>query len=186
MAIEVNNTKQNQLYRIRMLVLASFLIALTAVSSKIAIPFPFTPVPVTMQVIFVLLSGFLLGSRFGFFAQLIYLGIGMMGLPVFSKGGGIAYLLGPTGGFLFAFPLAAAVCGWLFERLGPKISSALIASVCALLLIYFMGTVQLSIVMKKGFAASLGLAVLPFIPADIAKSIVASFAAVALKNRNLL
>lgn len=104
--------------KIALVVGGSLLVALCA---RITIPLPFTPVPLTVQNFGVLLVGLLLGSRRGFAALLLYLAEGVMGLPVFSPigPGGIAQLLGPTGGFLLAYPFVAWVAGYLLER-GPK------------------------------------------------------------------
>src|ERR1700720_1781472 len=94
---------------------ASLFVALCA---RITIPLPFTPVPLTVQNFGVLLVGLLLGSRRGFAALALYLAEGMMGIPVFSPTGlgGIAQLLGPTGGFLLAYPLVAWLAGFIMER----------------------------------------------------------------------
>jgi biotin transport system substrate-specific component len=94
---------------------------LVALCARIAIPLPGTPVPLTVQNFGVLLVGLLLGSRLGFAALALYLAEGAMGMPVFSPTGpgGIAQLLGPTGGFLLAYPLVAWVAGFIMER-GPK------------------------------------------------------------------
>jgi biotin transport system substrate-specific component len=90
-----------------------------AVCAQVAVPLPFTPVPLTLQNFGVLTVGLLLGSRRGFAALTLYLVEGAFGLPVFSPailGSGIAHLLGPTGGFLMAYPLVAFVAGWINER----------------------------------------------------------------------
>ncbi len=95
---------------------ASLFVALCA---RVTVPLPFTPVPLTLQNFGVLVVGLLLGSRRGFAALSLYLVEGAFGLPVFSPsilGGGIAQILGPTGGFLMAYPLVAFVAGWIFER----------------------------------------------------------------------
>src|SRR5579863_2175892 len=94
---------------------------IVALCARITIPLPFTPVPLTVQNFGVLLVGLLLGSRRGFAALLLYLAEGVMGLPVFSPigPGGIAQLLGPTGGFLLAYPFVAWLAGYVMER-GPK------------------------------------------------------------------
>ena len=92
---------------------------LVALCAHITVPLPFTPVPLTLQNFGVLLVGLLLGSRRGFAALSLYLMEGAFGLPVFSPailGSGIAHLLGPTGGFLMAYPLVAFVAGWIYER----------------------------------------------------------------------
>jgi biotin transport system substrate-specific component len=95
---------------------ASLFVALCA---RVTVPLPFTPVPLTLQNFGVLAVGLLLGSRRGFAALSLYLVEGAFGLPVFSPsilGGGIAQMLGPTGGFLMAYPLVAFVAGWIYER----------------------------------------------------------------------
>jgi biotin transport system substrate-specific component len=91
---------------------------LVALCARIAIPIPGTPVPLTVQNFGVLLIGLLLGSRGGFAALALYLAEGAMGMPVFSPTGpgGIAQLLGPTGGFLLAYPLVAWAAGFVMER----------------------------------------------------------------------
>ena len=89
---------------------------LTALLAQVRIPLPFTPVPLTGQTLAVLLAGAALGSRRAFLSQALYLAAGAAGLPVFAGGGTGAYLLGPTGGYLWSFPLAAALLGWLVER----------------------------------------------------------------------
>jgi biotin transport system substrate-specific component len=92
---------------------ASLFVALCA---RVTVPLPFTPVPLTLQNFGVLAVGLLLGSRRGFAALSLYLVEGAFGLPVFSLGGGIGHILGPTGGFLMAYPLVAFVAGWIFEH----------------------------------------------------------------------
>jgi biotin transport system substrate-specific component len=95
---------------------ASLFVALCA---RVTVPLPFTPVPLTLQNFGVLTVGLLLGSRRGFVALSLYLVEGAFGLPVFSPsilGGGIAQILGPTGGFLMAYPLVAFVAGWIYEQ----------------------------------------------------------------------
>jgi len=87
--------------------------ALTAVGARLSVPLPGTPVPFTLQPVAVLLAGLLLGPILGAGSQFAYLALGAAGLPVFAAGGGLAYFGGPTGGYLMAFPVAAAVAGWI-------------------------------------------------------------------------
>src|SRR5580704_17288593 len=93
---------------------ASLFVALCA---RIVLPLPFTPVPLTLQNFGVLLVGLTLGGRRGFAALVLYLAEGLMGLPVFSPTGpgGLAQLVGPTGGFLLAYPIVAGIAGWILE-----------------------------------------------------------------------
>ena len=102
-------------YQVLLVISGSLLVALAA---RISLPLPFTPVPLTLQNFAVLLVGLLLGRRAGFAALVLYLAEGAAGLPVFSPmgPGGIAQLLGPTGGYLMAYPLVAYLAGGIAER----------------------------------------------------------------------
>src|ERR687891_138104 len=97
-----------------------FVTALTAAAAQISIPLPFTPVPFTLQPMVVLLGGAVLGSRLGMASQVLYLLAGIAGLPVFAASAvlpqGALRLLGPTGGYLLSYPLAAFITGALAER----------------------------------------------------------------------
>jgi biotin transport system substrate-specific component len=118
-AVQTLNTSQERIFegtrQVALVVGGSLVVALCA---RITIPLPFTPVPLTVQNFGVLLVGLLLGSRRGFAALALYLAEGAMGMPVFSPTGvgGIAQLLGPTGGFLLAYPLVAWIAGFVMER----------------------------------------------------------------------
>src|SRR5919204_4882542 len=98
----------------------AFVTVLTAAAAQISIPLPFTPVPFTFQPMVVLLGGAALGARLGMASQLLYLALGLAGLPVFAASPmlpqGAARLLGPTGGYLVSYPLAAWLTGALAER----------------------------------------------------------------------
>ena len=101
--------------------------AIIAVCARLVLPLPFTPVPLTLANFGVLLVGLALGSKRGFAAAALYLGWGAMGLPVFSPAGpgGFAQLLGPTAGYLWAYPVVAFVAGWIAERGKPQTSCAI-------------------------------------------------------------
>src|SRR3977135_3824478 len=105
---------------------ASLFVALCA---RVTLPLPFTPVPLTLQNFGVLLVGLTLGSRRGFAALALYLVEGAVGMPVFNPAGlgGVAQLLGPTGGFLMAYPLVAFVAGWIYERTSRRFGWAALA-----------------------------------------------------------
>jgi biotin transport system substrate-specific component len=118
--------------------------ALTAIGARLSVPLPGTVVPMTLQPVAVLLAGAILGSRAGAASQVAYLAAGMMGLPVFAAGGGAAYLLGPTGGYLLTFPAAAAIAGLAGRGAGSWIRSALWLGV-ALATIHLGGLAWLAI-----------------------------------------
>lgn len=103
--------------QLAIVVAASLFVALCA---RVTVPLPFTPVPLTLQNFGVLAVGLLLGSRRGFAALSLYLMEGVCGLPVFSMGAGIGHILGPTGGFLVAYPVVAFVAGWIYEQRSQK------------------------------------------------------------------
>lgn len=131
---------------------------LTAVGAQIVVPT--VPVPFTLQTFFVLLSGALLGPRKGAAAQMAYLAMGATGLPVFAGfAGGFPYLLGPTGGYLVAFPFAAWITGMLLHenalmRRLPRAVAAVAAMLLGMGVIFAMGVTQLNFVLLHDWNAS--------------------------------
>ncbi len=158
--------------------------AFTALTARITIPLPFTPVPITLQVMAVLLAGLVLGPRGGAISQLAYLAAVAAGLPLDARGLGPAALLGPTGGYLLGFAPAAFVTGWLAERLHTMGAwgGSFIAALAGVAVIYACGVAWLAPgVGSLGAAWTLGAA--PFILIDLGKALVA--AAVASGGRTL-
>lgn len=135
---------------------------LTALGAHIAIPLV-GGVPVTMQTLFVTLAGAVLGARLGAASQLLYLAIGAAGVPVFAAGGGLAYLAGPTGGYLLSYPIAAAVTGLLAGN--RSFLRICLAMFVASLITLAMGWAQLSFYVDDAFARG----VAPFIIGDVLK-----------------
>ncbi len=143
--------------QIVLVVSASLFVALCA---RVTIPLPFTPVPLTLQNLGVLLVGMMLGSRRGAAALALYLAEGAMGLPVFNPAGpgGIAQLLGVTGGYLIAYPLVAFVAGWIMERGERTFARAAVAGVAAEVVLFAGGlswlamlTHSISLAVRYGF-----------------------------------
>jgi len=162
----------------RAVAFSAVFVALTAVGAWITIPLG--PVPVTLQVMMVILSGLLLGSRLGFLSQLLYVLAGMIGFPVFSGfSGGLAHVFGPTGGYIVAFPLAAFVVGDITERSGFGFKGSLLGSLLGLGIIYLLGWLWLGVYLGNSFWAAFKVGVLPFIGIDVAKA----FLAVAIAKR---
>ncbi|WP_107923907.1 biotin transporter BioY [Lysinibacillus parviboronicapiens] len=117
------------------LVMIAMFAGLTAIGAFMKVPLPV--VPFTLQIVFVFLAGCLLGSRNGFQSQLVYIGIGLVGLPVFTQGGGITYVLQPTFGYLIGFALAALVIGFMIERVQVPTKKHFIgANIVGLIIIY--------------------------------------------------
>lgn len=147
---------------------------LIAVSAQIFVPLAFTPVPVTLQTLTVLLAGVLLGSRRGAAAALTYVAGGALGLPLFAAGGaGLARLAGPTGGYLLGFIAAAFVTGWLAERgLDRQVLTMVLAMLAGTAVIYACGLPWLALYVGADKVLALGL--LPFIPGAALKILVAA------------
>jgi len=145
---------------------ASLLVALCA---RLSLPLPFTPVPLTLANFGVLVVGLLLGSKRGFAALALYLAQGAAGLPVFAVGaGGIAQLLGPTGGYLLAYPLAAFIAGWIAERGAGKFGRFLVAALAAEVVIFAGGLAWL-MVLTHGATQAMTFGLYPFVLAEIIK-----------------
>lgn len=140
---------------------------LTALGARISVPLPGTPVPFTFQVVAVLLAGYLLGPAGGAASQAAYLAAGVAGLPVFAGGGGPAYLLGPTGGYLLAYPVAAAVVGLAATRRTGLLVHAL-GVIAGVAVIHAGGAVWLAVV--AGHEAALAAGVAPFVLVDAVKA----------------
>jgi len=160
-------------YQLALVIAGSLLLALLA---PLAIPLPFTPVPITGQTFGVLLIGALLGSRRGALSMVVYLVEGSVGLPFFTGGtSGWHTLLGPTGGYLLGFIPAAFAAGWLAERgWDRRFATAIVAMLAGEVVIYLAGLPWLAVFVGQGNALQLGL--LPFIPGDIIKLLLAAAA----------
>lgn len=153
----------------------------TAAGARVEIPH--SPVPFTLQTLFVLLSGALLGKRNGFLSQMLYLCAGLSGLPVFAGGGfGPAHLLGPGGGYLMAFPVAAFVVGLLLER-SRRWVPVTISMTAGLLVIFSLGTLWLYAAILHDWRAALTGGFLIFSWWDILKLAAAASIAVRLAGR---
>jgi biotin transport system substrate-specific component len=154
----------------------AFVAILTAAASQLSFPLPFTPVPFTIQPMIVLIGGAALGSRLGALSQTLYLTLGIVGLPVFAFSPelpqGFARLLGPTGGYLMAYPLAACITGWLAERGFDRHYGTSILAMTAGLSVIFVGGV-LWLTNLVGWSAALSTGLYPFIGVDIVKVMLA-------------
>jgi len=181
------HTKNNDSYsthtpELRMMVFASLFAALTVAGAYIQIPIPFSPVPVTLQVFFVLLAGSTLKSKWGGLSMIVYTLLGIAGLPVFAGGSsGMGVLLGPTGGYIFGFILAAYIIGKLSEKVENADKSGLFINAlnmsAGVLVVYACGFIQLMLVAEIGPGTALALGVIPFLPGEIVKTAVAAYIA---------
>ena len=175
-----------------MLIFVPLFAALIAVSGFIAFPLPGTPVPIVLQNMMPILASGLLGGLYGTASTVLFLIAGLLGLPVFSGGrGGIAHLLGPTGGFLIGYLAAAAFLIIFFRKPGAKdlalVSSGknnsiklinylkiIAASFSGFALIYVFGIARFMQLTNRGLFESLSLACIPYLPGDFIKMILVS------------
>jgi len=163
-----------------------FVVALTSAAAQISIPLPFTAVPLTLQPMIVLVGALALGSRLGAASQILYLAAGIAGLPVFAASAtlppGALRLLGPTGGYLMAYPVAAFVAGYLAERgFARRYVTSVVAMFAGLAIIFASGVLWLGLFARTlsgsapvGLQSALATGLYPFIFPDLIKLAVAA------------
>ena len=153
----------------------------TVFGAQIAVPVPLTPVPITLQTLFVILAGVVLGPRAGAASMALYVGAGALGAPVFSNGGaGLPWLLGPTGGYLLAYPASAFVAGWVAGRNG-SMSRIVLGLTLGVLTQYAGGLTQLAAITGESFGTVLAMGAIPFLFGDAVKIVTAAWLARGLR-----
>jgi biotin transport system substrate-specific component len=181
-------TTENQVHasrtRLYLMILCALFAALTVVGTVIQIPLPFTPVPISLATLSVYLAGGLLGAKYGALSQVVYILLGVVGLPVFSNfQGGIGVIAGPTGGYIIGYVAAALIVGLIAgkERRSPiwKLTVSMISGTATC---YGLGTAWFVISTGTGLAAALSLCVIPFLIGDTLKIIAAILLVKALKR----
>jgi biotin transport system substrate-specific component len=142
---------------------------LVAVAAQVVVPVPFTPVPMTLQPLAVLVVGALLGAAAGASALVLYIALGALGFPVFAAGGsGVLHLIGPTGGYLLAFPVAAGVTGAIVRAAPSSVFRVLLACAIGMVIIHVGGVAQLALLGgDPGTAFRIGF--VPFLTGDLVK-----------------
>ncbi|MCX5854428.1 MAG: biotin transporter BioY [Deltaproteobacteria bacterium] len=165
------------------MVYASMFGSLTAIGAYIMIPLP--PVPITFQTLFLNLAGALLGGYLGALSQVVYILLGVIGLPVFAGGkAGLGVLLGPTGGYLFGFVLAAFVVGKLIAvKKDPGLIWTILSMMAGMVVIYFLGILQLTLVARLSVEKAIVVGALPFLPGDMVKIVLASLIYLKIKDK---
>ncbi len=168
--------------RLRLWILAALFASLTAVGAWLKVPLP-TGVPLSLQTFFVLLAGGVLGARYGALSQLLYLATGLLGAPVFAEGGGLAYIVRPTFGYLLSYPAAALIVGLLVQRLSssaPKFWAFALANGTAAVAVLLFGVGYLYVHLRY-FAASplplkgvLWAGAIVFLPGELLKVLLAA------------
>ena len=166
----------------RDLIFCSFFAALTAVFSQILLPLPFSPVPVNLTLLAPRLAGQLLGMKRGIISQILYVLLGLFGLPVFTGfSGGPGVLFGPTGGYIMGYILAAGISGRKILPKSKRIIAGLLQMAGGLLACYLLGALWFALVTERGLYESLMLCILPFLPGDALKILACSYLAKKLR-----
>ena len=153
--------------------ITAFFAALTAVLTQIAIPIG--PVPITLGTFSVFLAGALLDAKLGAVSQAVYVLLGIIGVPVFTSfRAGVGVLLGPTGGYLWGYILAAGLIGFIVKHFGNSIYVLVLAMLAGYCAYTFTGTCWYVYSMETGVAEALMVCVVPFIPGDVLKIVLAT------------
>lgn len=166
-------------YHLKGIVFSSLFAALLCVLSLVNIPLGFTPVPISLENFVVMLAGAILGARYGFFSVTLVVILTALGLPLLHGQGGLSLILGPTGGFIWAFPFAALLIGFFTPRIkgnGAVAFSLIFLTIFAFgsLLLYIPGIPWLAHVGQYTLHKSLLLGFYPYIPGDLIKAVVAT------------
>lgn len=156
----------------KMLILVALFASLTAVGAFIKIPFLYSSI--TLQVFFTLLAGVLLGPKYGALSQIVYVALGLLGLPIFTGGGGLGYFLYPTCGFLIGLIPMAFVVGKLTEG-GRSLRRVVLASLVGLVVLYLIGLPYMALILNVYMGKTMDLwgvlmaGMIPFLPGDMVK-----------------
>lgn len=165
----------NQKIRTKQMVLIALMTAVTCVLGPLSIPLPFSPVPISLTNFAIFLAIFILGMKNGTISFIIYLLIGAVGVPVFSSfRGGLQVLAGPTGGYLIGFIFLALIMGFALDHFDRKLVPTIIGMIIGMAVCYAFGTVWLAKLLSLSFKEGLMMGVIPYLPGDAAKIIIAA------------
>ena len=165
----------NQKIRTKQMVLIALMTAVTCVLGPLSIPLPFSPVPISLTNFAIFLAIFILGMKNGTISFIIYLLLGAVGVPVFSSfRGGFQVLAGPTGGYLIGFIFLALIMGFALDHFDRKLVPTIIGMIIGMAVCYAFGTVWLAKLLSLSFKEGLMMGVIPYLPGDAAKIIIAA------------
>lgn len=166
------------------LTLISLMTAVTCILGPLSIVIPISPVPISFTNLAIYFSAIILGRKKGTISYIVYLMIGFIGIPVFSGfTSGPAKLLGPTGGYLIGFIFMALIAGFFVDRFPSKTFIHITGMVLGTIITYILGTGWLAYQANMTFKAALFAGVIPYIPGDIVKIIIATILGTAIKKR---
>lgn len=180
MTISTSTTKLTT----KCLVLIALVTALTCILAPFSIPLPFSPVPITLTNLVLYISIYILGWKHASISYLVYLLLGIVGLPVFSGfSGGLFKVAGPTGGYLVGFIFLIPIAGLFISKWQNNRSMAILGMALGTLVTYAFGTIWLSQQLHLTFIQGLAVGVFPYLPFDILKIIIAVMVGPSLRNR---
>ena len=165
----------NQKIRTKQMVLIALMTAVTCVLGPLSIPLPFSSVPISLTNFAIFLAIFVLGMKSGTISFIIYRLLGAIGVPVFSSfRGGLQVLAGPTGGYLIGFIFLALIMGFALDHFDRKLVPTIIGMIIGMAVCYAFGTVWLAKLLSLSFKEGLMMGVIPYLPGDAAKIIIAA------------
>jgi len=168
----------------KILALIGVMTALICILGPISLPLPVSPVPISLGTLAIYFAIYVLGMKQGTISCCVYLLIGLVGVPVFTGfTGGPAKLLGPTGGYMIGYIFMALIGGWFIDKWNGEIVYSFVGLLLATIVLYAFGTVWLAYQAGMGFGAALMAGVIPFIPGDLAKMIIAVLVGVQVRSR---
>lgn len=169
---------------IRQMTITGLCTAVTCIIGPLSLPIPVSPVPISLTMFALYLAAYVLGTKLGTISCLLYLLLGAVGLPVFSGfSGGLGKLTGPTGGYLVGFIFLAFICGFFIDRFPGKLWLHAVGMVCGITVCYIFGTAWLALQMDMTFTGALAIGVIPYLPGDAVKIIIALIAGPILRRQ---
>lgn len=182
--VNTNTNTNTKDLNAKTIALIGLMAAVTCIMGPLSIPLPFSPVPISLTNLAIYLTIYVLGMKKGTLSYIIYLLLGFAGLPVFSGfTSGPAKLLGPTGGYLIGFIFLAIICGIFIEKWPTKRLLCFIGMVIGTAVCYLFGTVWLAYQAGMSFYAALAAGVIPFIPGDLVKIVIAMILGTEIRKR---
>lgn len=168
--------------KLRMIIHCAIFAAMTGIFAQIEIPLPL--VPISGQTLAVGITATILGSRYGALSLICYAALGAVGVPVFAGfSGGAQVLVGPTGGYIFGFIIAAYFTGLILEKTRFTIPMAMIANTVGMIITLILGTIQLKFVADLGWGQAMAAGVYPFIVVGLIKAFLASWIGITVRKR---
>lgn len=168
--------------RLKMLIVTALFAAIIGIMAQITIPLPL--VPITGQTLAIGLAATILGKKYGTLSVIVYIMLGIAGLPVFSgMSSGLGVVFGPTGGYIIGFLPAAFFIGWILERFGFTVTTAIIANIIGMIITLSFGSVWLKFVAELSWMAAITGGVTPFIIVGIIKAVLAAIVGILVRNR---